>query len=126
MAVYSLSPLFQPQYVANAAAKLVFATQGAPSVVPASVNYQISVLRVANKTGSPATLKMWRVPSGATDDDQHVVVPVVTIPVATQTYPWFDVTCLWGAVLQPGDAIWALSGTASALVIQGDGAVVTT
>ena len=125
MAIYSLSPMFQPQYAAGSAAALTFATPGAPSAVPAGFVYQLSVLRATNVTGSPVTLKIWRVPSGASDDAVHVVIPAtVTIPVASQAAPHFDITALWGAVLQAGDAIWALAGSASAIVIQGDGLVV--
>ena len=124
MAIYSLSPIFEPQYVAGAAAALVFATPGGPTVIPAGYNYQISVARVANKTGAPVSFKCWRVPSGSTDDDAHIVVPAINIPVATSTSPYFDITALWGVVLQPGDAIWALAGAASSLILQGDGAVI--
>ncbi len=124
MAVYSLSPIYQPQYVANAAAALVFATAGGPTVVPAAFNYQIAAMRVANKTAAPVSLKMWRVPSGAADDDAHIVVPVINIPVATQTFPWMDITALWGVILAPGDAIWALAGAASSLILHADGALI--
>jgi hypothetical protein len=117
--------MFKPQFVANAAAALVFATPGAPTAVPANTNYQISVLRVANVTNAPVTLSVWRVPSGAADDNQHLVIPSINVPVATQSIPDLDLTALWGAVLQPGDAIWAVAGSASALTIQGDGAVIT-
>lgn len=124
MATYALAPIFAPQYVANSgAAPLVFAPAGG-AVVPANYNYQISVLHVANNGSTPATLQLWRVPAGASVDPQHIVVPVITIPVGTQTFPYFDVTALWGAVLRAGDAIYTLSDTASALVIQGDGAVI--
>ena len=125
MAVYNLSPIFQPQYVASAAAKLVFATPGGPSVVPANVNYQILVARVANIDTVPVSLEVWRVPSGASQDGQHIVVPTINIPVASQTFPYFDLTALWGITLQPGDAIWALASVASMLVLHADGAVVT-
>jgi hypothetical protein len=124
MSVYSLSPIFNPQFIANAAAALTFAPAGG-TVVPNNTLYQISVLRVANVTGNPQTLELWRVPNGAADDNQHIVVPQITIPVATSTFDHFDVTALWGAVLQAGDAIWAVCGNASALSIQGDGAVIT-
>lgn len=125
MAVYNLSPMLEPQYVANgAAAKLTLAPPGAGTVVPASYNYLISVCRVANNSGAPVSLELWRVPSGASQDNQHIVVPSINIPVASQTFPYFDVTALWGAVLQPGDALWALAGAGSALVIHADGAVI--
>jgi hypothetical protein len=124
MAVYNLSPIFDPQYVPSVAGKLTFATPSSPTVVPASYNYQISVCRVANNSGSPVSLEIWRVPSGDSADNQHIVVPSINVPAASQTFPWFDVTALWGVVLQPGDAIYAVAGTASALVIQADGVVV--
>lgn len=119
------SPLFKPQYVGNVSAALVLATAGAPTVVPAQFNYQIQSVRVTNVTNAPVSLEVWRVPSGATADAQHIVTPnTVNVPVGSNTYPHFDLTVLWGAVLQPGDAIWALAGSASALVIQGDGLVI--
>lgn len=122
MSVYNLSPIFSPQYVPIASAQLVFAS-GA-TAVPANLNYVISVLRVANNSGSPVSLQIWRVPAGASPDAQHVVIPTINVPVATQTLPNLDLTALWGAVLLPGDAIYAVAGTVSALVIQGDGATV--
>lgn len=124
MSTYALSPLFEPQYAGSSAAALTFALAGAGTTVPANTNYQISVMRVANNSAAPVTLKIWRVPSGSSADDAHLVVPVITIPVATQTFPYFDITSLWGAVLRPGDAIWAIAGTVSTLVIHGDGVVV--
>ena len=125
MAVYNLSPIFAPQYIAAAAAKLVFATPGLPTVVPAQMNYQIMACRVANIGTVPVSLQVWRVPSGAAQDNQHVVVPTINIPVASQTFPYFDLTALWGVTLQPGDSIWAAAGVASMLVIHADGAVIT-
>lgn len=124
MAVYNLSPIFQPQLVAAGSAQLPFATPGSPLVVPAQYNYQIAVAHVANLAGNPVSFKAWRVPAGAAADDAHVVVPLINIPVATNTFPYFDLTALWGAILQPGDSIYAQAGQAGALVIQGDGAVV--
>ena len=124
MAVYNLSPIFQPQYVGDPAAALAFAPPGAGSVVPTSYNYQIYTCRVANTTNAPVSLQVWRVPAGAEGDNQHLVVPSINIPVASQTFPDFDVTALWGAVLQPGDSIWAQASVANALIIQADGAVI--
>lgn len=125
MAVYSLSPIFQPQYVAAAAAKLVFGTPGLPTVVPAQMNYQIMACRVANIDTIPVSLQVWRVPAGSAQDNQHIIVPTINIPVASQTFPYFDLTALWGVTLQPGDSIWAVAGVASMLVIHADGAVIT-
>lgn len=118
--------MFQPQFVAHsAAAALVFATPSNPTAVPANYFYQIGVLRVANIDNIPVSLKLWRVPSGSTAIDINTVVPVtVLVPVATQTFPHFDVTALWGAVLQPGDSIWGLAGVSSMLVVTGDGLVI--
>lgn len=128
MAFYNLSPIFQPQFVGSAAAALTLAPApgGAPTIVPPLYAYQIGVLHVTNVSAGAVSLTIWRVPAGAANDNQHVVVPAtVTIPVASATAPHFDVTALWGAVLMPGDAIWALAGAPSTLSIQGDGAVIT-
>lgn len=125
MPTYALSPVYDPQNIANAAAALILATPGGGSVVPANLAIQISVLRVANNSNAPVTLEVWRVPAGAAADNAHVVVPVITVPVATNTFPQFDVTALWGAVLQSGDAIWAVAGAANALIVQADGVVIT-
>lgn len=123
MAVYNLSPIFQPQFIGNAAAALVFASGG--TVVPAGFNYQITVARVSNITNNtPTTLKVWRVPNGSVDDGQHIVCPTITVPIPSQTFPYFDLTALWGVVLQPGDAIWALAGSAGILTIHADGLVI--
>lgn len=124
MAVYNLSPIFEPQYVGNAAAALVLEPPGAGSAVPASYYYQIAVCRVANVTGAPVSLEIWRVPAGAANDDQHIIVPQLNVPVASQTFPGLDLTALWGIVLRAGDAIWAVAGAADSLVIHGDGAVI--
>jgi hypothetical protein len=128
MPVANLSPLFEPQFIAESAvAALVFATPGNPTAVPSGYFYQIGVLRVTNIDNAPVTLTLYRVPSGSTAIAVNTVVPVtVQVPVATQTFPHFDVTALWGAVLMPGDSIWALAGVASKLVIQGDGLVIQT
>ena len=126
MAVYSLAPIFNPQYIANSAAALVFATPGAPTAVPANYAYRIECMRVVNVTAAPVALTVFRVPVSASADATHTVVPVtVLVPVATQTFPHFDVTALWGAVLKAGDAIWATAGSASALTVTADGAVIT-
>ena len=125
MPTYVLSAIIALQYIGGSAAALAFAPVGGVAV-PAGVSYQIAVCRVVNVTNAPVTLKLWRVPSGSTDDTTHIVVPVtVLVPVATQTFPHFDVTVLWGAVLAPGDAIWGLAGSGSALAINADGVVIT-
>jgi len=125
MPVYSLYPIYRPQFVANAAAKLVLATGAAGNVVPAGYNYKIDVFHVINVTAAPVTLKIWRVPSGGASGNGNIVVPVtVLVPVASQTFPQFDVTSLWGAVLTEGEWIEALAGSASALVAEADGVIV--
>lgn len=125
MSVYNLSPIVNPQYVANAAAKLTLAPAGG-SVVPANYQYQIAVMRVVNITSAPVSLKLWRVTAAAaTQVDENIVVPItVLVPVATSTFPHFDVTVLWGAVLSAGDAIWGVAGSASALTVSADGVVI--
>ena len=123
MAVYSLSCIFKPQYVSAAAGPLVFAP-GAAVAVPPGYNYQIAVCRVANTTGAPVSLEVWRVPQGATADNQHIVLPPINVPVATQTFPYFDLTALWGIVLAVGDSISAVAGSDGSLVVHADGAII--
>lgn len=124
MSIYSLAPIFDPQYVAAAAAALLFATANNPSAVPGGYAYQINVARVANRTAAPVSLEIWRVPAGAAADNAHIVIPQINVPVATQTAPHMDLLALWGIVLQPGDAIWAVAGAAASLIFQGDGVVI--
>lgn len=126
MSVYNLSPVYRPQFIGNAAAKLVMAPPGAGgNVVPVGYNYKIDVFHVINVTSAPVSLKLWRVPSGGASGNSNIVVPVtVLVPVATQTFPQFDVTSLWGAVLTEGEWIEALAGSASALVAEADGIVI--
>lgn len=124
MPVYSLSPIFEPQYIAASAAAVAFAPPGAGSAVPANYNYQIAVCRVANVTSAPVALTVWRVPSGGSATNATLAIPQINIPVATQTFPDLDLTALWGIILRPGDAIYAQAGAASSLVIHADGAVI--
>jgi hypothetical protein len=124
MPFYNLACLFEPQFVSTAATALTFAPGVGGSVVPPNYAYQISTLRVSNVTAAPVTLQVWRVPSGSTPIAVNLVVPSINIPVAAATQMDIDLTALWGAVLQPGDSIYAEAGAASSLVIQGDGAVI--
>ena len=127
MPTYALSPLFEPQYVSHGATNpLVFATPGAPTAVPSGYSYLINVLRVTNTDSGPVSLSVYRVPSGGAVGNATLVCPPINIPVATQSLPALDLTMLWGAVLQPGDSICMVAGAANKLVVQGDGAVITT
>lgn len=124
MPAYQLNQMFKCQFVGASSAALPFAI-GAATSVPAKFAYQLGSVRVTNVTNAPVSLTVWRVESGAAADAQHTVTPAtVNVPVASNTFPHFDLTVLWGAVLGAGDAIWAQAGSASALVIQGDGAVI--
>lgn len=124
MPFYNLSPIFEPQYAASgAAAALVFQPGG--TTVKAGYNYQIATMRVSNVTNAPVSLGIYRIPSGSAVDNVNLVVPSINIPVAASTQMDIDLTALWGAVLVPGDAIYALAGAATSLVITADGAVIT-
>lgn len=122
---FNLSPIIQPQYVAEAAAAaltLTVTVAGATAAaVPALTRLSLWTARFTNVTASPVTLIVYRVPSGGAAGAATTVVAVITIPVATAANPYFD----WspGYVLAPGDAIWALAGTVSALVVTGDGGI---
>lgn len=123
----NFATIYNPQFIPNAAAALIFAPASAAGagVVPAQFNYSILTIRVTNVTAAPVSLTIWRVPAGSIDDNQHLVIPAtVNVPTATAATPWFDVGNLFGAVLGVGDAIWALAGSASALTISADGVVI--
>lgn len=124
IASFALACLFKPQFISNAGAALVFATPGSPAAVPDKSIYQLLYVRVANVTASPADLNIWRVPAGSSVISQNLVVPGVTIPPANiNTFPYWEVTTLWGITLTKGDVIWAASSVANALTIHGDGSV---
>lgn len=121
---FTLSQIIKPQFVGGAAAALtlVTTTSGTTAVVvPARTQLSLWTCRFANVTGSPATLQLWRVTSGSTNDAAHMVLNTITIPPATFTQPWFE----WSPRYQmaAGDAIWALAGTASAITVSGDGGI---
>jgi hypothetical protein len=75
---------------------------------PTLTTTQIAACTVSNKTGSPATVTVTITPSGGSARN---IVYQVTVPANTQ-FPLYAVV---GQVLDPGDAIHALAGTASAL-----------
>ncbi len=123
---YQPSVTIQPQFVANSAAALTLTISlagGTAAAAPANSQIYVGTARFANVTAAPVTLKIWRVDAGGSADDQHLVVPLVTVPVATANNPWFD----WSpnAYLAPGDAIWAEAGSASAITCSGDGAIIS-
>lgn len=126
MPSYALSPIFECQFIATgAAAPFTFAPPGGGTVVPPNVFYQISSIRVINKGAPPTLLTMWRVPNGGGTTDVNLCVPELIVPSPTQSFPWFDVTSLWGAILRPGDSIAGLAGTGAQLIVIADGSVIT-
>lgn len=128
MAIYNIGSLMKPQFVPGASGALLFSPSVAAAdrtVVPANYNFEIITMRVTNVLPTSVSLTLWRLPAGSTVDDEHLVMPAtVNVPTASNTSPWFDVGVLWGAVLAPGDAIWALAGLADALSIMADGAII--
>jgi hypothetical protein len=124
MAVYNLAPIFPPQYI-NLTTAAALVSPGGITAVPANQVYQIATMRVVNVTANPVVLVIYRLRPGSSADAAHTVVAAVVVPVASQTFPHFDVTALWGAVLTAGDSIWASCTTAAALVVTADGAIVT-
>ncbi len=125
MSTFTPSPIFEPQFLPVLSAALVFKPANGATVVPANVTYQITTCKVTNVSGALASMTIWRVPSGAAADNEHMRVPsTVLIPPATASAPWFDLTVLWGINLLGGDAIFAAAGVANALVIDADGLVI--
>lgn len=122
---YLSARLIKPQFITVTSAAITWAPSPGGLVVPANVQYLLKNPRVSNVSAGVVTLAVWLIPNGATNDAQHeVIVPTVKIPVASNTFPQFDLTALWGATLAAGDAIWVQSDTASALIIYGDGLVI--
>lgn len=120
---YALSPMFKPQFIGSSAAALTFAPAGG-AAVPSGHAYQISVAFITN-VGAATPLAMWRVPSGGTNSNDRIIVPSLTFPVASVTFPYMELTVLWDIVLAAGDAIWAQAGAGSRLIIVGDGIDIT-
>ena len=124
MATFTPTPIIDPQFLSPVAVALTLKPAGA-ATVPSNYTYQITVARVTNVSGAPVSLTLWRVPAGAANDNQHLLVPgTVVIPAASAAAPWFDLTILWGIDLLPGAAIWAQAGAANALTINADGLVI--
>lgn len=125
MADYISTRLIKPQYITVTSAAITWAPAPSGLTVPANIQYLLKNPRVTNVSAGVATLAVWLVPAGLAADAQHeVIVPTVKIPVASNTFPQFDLTALWGATLAAGDAIWVQSDTASALIIYADGLVI--
>lgn len=125
MSDYLSARLIKPQFITVTSAPITWAPIPGGLAVPVNVQYLLKNPRVSNTSGSPVTLAVWLVPAGATNNAEHqVIVPSVVVPIASNTFPQFDLTCLWGATLAQGDAIWVQAGTGSALIIYCDGLVV--
>jgi|SRR5882724_3249486 len=123
---FQLSQIIKPQHVANASTALQLTVDGAgtqAAAVPALTALSLWTCRIANVTATPVTLRIYRVPSGAAADLAHTVLFTITIPVATANNPYFD----WSPNYQlaAGDAIFMIAGTATALVVTGDGGITT-
>lgn len=126
MPSFDIVPIFEPQFVPNPAGKLAFAAGG--NIVPANTIYQIRSARVVVRNQfSPSfqvVVEVWRVPAGFTNTADRIVMPLVFLPNPSSAFPWLELTVLWGAVLKPGDSIWALAGLANEVTIFADGIVV--
>lgn len=119
---FQLSKIIVPQFVANAATALQLTIDGAgtqAAAVPALTQLSLWTARFTNVTSSPVTLKVYR----GTVAAGNVAINTITIPVATASNPYFD----WSPSYQlaAGDAIWAIAGTATAIVVTGDGGITT-
>ncbi len=119
---FQLSRIIVPQFVANAATALQLTVDSAgtqAAAVPALTSLSLWTARFTNVTGSPVTLKVYRGSVSAA----NTVINTITIPVATANNPYFD----WspGYQLAATEAIFAIAGTASALVVTGDGGITT-
>jgi hypothetical protein len=119
---FQLSKIIAAQFVSNAAAALTLTVNAAgttAAAVPALTQLSLWTCRFTNVSAAPVTLKVYRgiVAAG------NVVINTITIPVATAANPYFQ----WDPSFQlaAGEAIWAIAGTAGALVVTGDGGITT-
>jgi hypothetical protein len=119
---FQLSKIIAPQFVSNAAAALSLTVDGAgttAAAVPVLTSLSLWTCRFTNVSGAPVTLTVYR----GTVAAANKVINAISIPVATANNPYFA----WdpGYQLAAGESIWALAGTANALVVTGDGGIST-
>lgn len=120
---FTPSKIIDVQYVATSAAAALAFYPSSGAAIAVGLSYQINASWVANNSGSPCWLEIYRVPSGGTANATTRVGPRITIPVANLSVPNVPLAMLWGIQLFPGDTIWGLSQTASVLVITADGGI---
>lgn len=95
-------------------AKLAEASQAIQYTAPIGTRTIIDKCTATNVTGSPATIAWSVVPNGLAADASNTVVQPKTIAANAA-----DLTPeMVGHILNPGDAISTLAGTASAIVIR--------
>lgn len=98
--------------------------------MPAGYNFVINTIKIVNNStsggggGASEQISVWRVNNGASTTNDHNIVPPVFVPPASISFPWFDLTALWGAVMQEGDYIYMGCGTANICSVHADGAII--
>lgn len=98
--------LFNPQLLGTTAA-LIYQL----AATPASLELRGARLRFVNITGAAVTFTVYAVPNGNTVNANNSFATNVSVAAGS----FFDIDV---PVLGFGDALWALSGTASAMVLQ--------
>ncbi len=100
----------------------LFVAQYAPSsntnmyVSPTSTTTIIDKFTANNTSGSGVALSVYIVPNGGTAGASNLVY-ISTIGANT----FLDITGLQDQILAPGDSIYVLAGTGSAIVVRGSG-----
>lgn len=87
------------------------ATSTLAATAGTNVREKIISALVANITANPATFTLHIVASGGSVGSTNMVLPAIVIP----EYESVSLYQIIGQVLEPGDSIYVLSGTASAL-----------
>src|ERR1700722_7330513 len=98
--------LFNPQLLGTSAS-LIYQL----AATPASLELRGARLRFVNITGSAVTFTVYAVPNGTSVNANNSFATNVSVPAGS----FFDIDV---PVISFGDALWALSNTASAVVIQ--------
>jgi hypothetical protein len=104
---YTAKVLVQQQFVENASTK----KYTSPLAAIGGKGTWIDKATFANISGSSATVTVYLVPAGGATGDATKTIPPVSIAAGAT----LSITDLAGKFMGPGDELWWLAGTASAI-----------
>lgn len=89
-------------------------------LVPVGKHIIIDKFTAGNPTGSSVDISIWIVPSGGSSGNSNFLVKKTVTTLATE-----DLSEMQNQILNPGDSIFVLASTGSALSIRASGREVT-